>query len=84
VFFISTLQGTDQFRRGHTYLLSEWSLQAVEGITTLHFSEHGAVMSLRLQASFQFMASSTVSAEQGYSKAVGPKLECSTLTSIIL
>lgn len=83
MFFIPTLQGNDQYRRGHTCLLSERRLQAVEGITTLHLSsEHGAVGSLWLQASSHCMASSIASAQQVYSKAIGPKLECSTLNSI--
>lgn len=83
MFLTPTLQGNDQYRRGHTCLLSERSLQAVEGITTLHLSsEHGAVGSLRLQASSQSLEYSVVSAQQLYSRAIGPELECSTLHSI--
>lgn len=55
----------------------------MEGITTLHLSsEHGVVGSLRLQASSQSLEYSVVSAQQLYSEAIGPELECSTLHSI--
>lgn len=83
MFLIPTLQVNDQYSRGHTCRLSERILQAMEGITTLHLSsEHRAVGSLQLQASSQSLSSSIVSAQQVYSKAIGPKLECSTLNSI--
>lgn len=55
----------------------------MEGTTTLHLASFlRSYNSLRLQASSQSMASSVVSAQHVYSKAMGPKLEYNTLNSI--